>query len=76
MISNILIAPSLTALFITGLLLLFIFIFIIVNFKSLIKLPKIEIISFLCILSVAIGSHGLLHLGVEKQYNFNPYIWI
>ncbi len=76
MLRNILVAPSLTALFITGLLLFIIFTCIIMNVKSFMKLPKIEIISFLCVLSIAIGSHGLLHLGVEKQYHFNPYTWI
>jgi hypothetical protein len=33
-------------------------------------------IAILCMLSIAIGSHGLIHLGVEKQYGFNPYKWI
>jgi len=23
----------------------------------------------------AIGIHGLIHLGVKGQYNFNPYNW-
>jgi hypothetical protein len=76
MLSNILVSPSLTALFITGILLLFIFIFIIANFRSLMKLPKVDLISVLCVFTIAIGSHGLLHLGVEKQYHFNPYTWI
>jgi len=25
--------------------------------------------------TIAIGIHGLIHLGVEGQYNFNPYNW-
>jgi hypothetical protein len=34
--------------------------------------PKIMLLSTLVI---AIGIHGLIHLGVEKEYNFNPYNW-
>ncbi len=26
-------------------------------------------------ITIAIGIHGLIHLGVEDQYNFNPYNW-
>jgi hypothetical protein len=35
-----------------------------------------EKIIILCMLSIAIGSHGLIHLGVEREYGFNPYKWI
>jgi len=27
-------------------------------------------------LVIAIGVHGLIHLGVEQYYGFNPYKWI
>ena len=33
-------------------------------------------IMLLSTLTIAIGIHGLIHLGVEGQYNFNPYNWI
>ena len=49
MLSNILIAPSLNSLFITGIL--------------------------LSTITIAIGIHGLIHLGTEIHYNFNPYNW-
>ena len=34
-----------------------------------------EKIGILCMLTIAISSHGLIHLGVEKNYDFNPYKW-
>ena len=76
MLSDYLIAPSLNSLFVTGLILLFILVIIIKNFKEISKFTTYQKLSLLCILTIAIGSHGLIHLGVEKQYNFNPYNWI
>ena len=73
MISNYLIAPSLTALFISGLLILGMTIFIITHFKKIVNLPKDELLVIVSLLTSVISSHGLLHLGVEQQYNFNPY---
>ena len=76
MLSDYLIAPSLNSLFVTGLILLFILVIIIKNFKEISKFTTYQKLSLLCILTIAIGSHGLIHLGVEKQYNFNTYKWI
>ena len=70
-----LIAPSLNSLFFTGILLLFIFIIFINNFKRINKLNYYQKIMLLSTITIAIGIHGLIHLGVEAQYNFNPYRW-
>ena len=76
MLSDYLIAPSLNSLFFSGLILLFILIIIVKNFKEIKNFTTYQKLSLLCILTIAIGSHGLVHLGVEKQYGFNPYKWI
>ena len=76
MLSTYLIAPSLNSLFITGLLILLIIIVIVRNSKELISMRPLQKLLLLSILSIAIGVHGLIHLGVEKTYNFNPYKWI
>jgi hypothetical protein len=75
MISNILMAPSITSLFITGILLLVILILVITNFNQLLKYRMYEKLTILSLIVVAIGIHGLIHLGVESQYGFNPYNW-
>jgi len=75
MLSDYLIAPSLNSLLVTGILILLILVTVIQNFRELLKLPVYQKLSLLCIITVAFGSHGLMHLGVEKQYNFNPYRW-
>jgi len=75
MLSDILIAPSVMSLAITGLLLLCVFIIVIKNFTELKSLNLFRKILLLCLFAIAIGSHGLIHLGVEKEYNLNPYKW-
>jgi hypothetical protein len=54
---------------------MFVIILMIINYKQIAKIPPIELASFLCVLSIAIGSHGLLHLGLEVAYGYNPLKW-
>ena len=75
MLSDYLIAPSLNSLLVTGILIFLIIITIISNFRELLKLPIYQKLLILCVMTTAFSSHGLMHLGVEKQYNFNPYKW-
>jgi hypothetical protein len=75
MLANFLIAPSLNSLFITGLLLLCVLIVFIKNYKRIYMLNYYQQIMLLSTITIAIGIHGLIHLGVEGQYNFNPYNW-
>jgi hypothetical protein len=75
MLSNTLVAPSVNSLFVTGFLLLAIMITVFKNYKRIINLNYYQKIMLLSTLAIAIGIHGLIHLGVEKEYNFNPYNW-
>ena len=75
MLSNTLVAPSVNALFVTGFLLLAIFITVFNNYKRIINLNYYQKIILLSTLTIAIGIHGLIHLGVEHEYNLNPYNW-
>jgi hypothetical protein len=76
MLSNILVAPSVNSLFVTGFLLLAIFITVFNNYKRIMNLNYYQKIMLLSTLAIAIGIHGLIHLGVEREYNLNPYNWI
>ena len=75
MLSDYLIAPSLNSLVFTGIIILAIFIIFIKNFKFFFKLPYYNKLMLLCSISIAIGIHGIIHLGVEANYDFNPYKW-
>ena len=75
MLVEYLIAPSLNSLFLTGIIILIIFFIFIKNFNKILKLPYYNKLSLLSMLTVAVGMHGLIHLGVETNYGFNPYKW-
>ena len=75
MLADYFVAPSLSALFLTGVILLTVIILIVKNYKSIISLNYYKKILLLTGLSVTIATHGLIHLGVEQRYNFNPYRW-
>ena len=70
-----LLAPSFNSLFITGLLVLTILIIVISNFKQFVRLDYYRKITMLSLIAITVGVHGLIHLGVEVNYGFNPYNW-
>lgn len=74
-LKNVTLAPSFIALTVTGFILVFMLIVLARNFKEISKASAIELASFMCVLSIAIGSHGMLHLGLEYVYGFNPLRW-
>jgi hypothetical protein len=67
------IAPSFNSLFLTGILILSIFIIFFINFNKIMTLGFYQKITLLSIITIAIGVHGLIHLGLEVNYGFNPY---
>lgn len=76
MLQQILVAPSLNSLFITGFLLLYIFYLLVTQFKQFVNLDFYKKVSLLALLVGAVGVHRLIHIGVEDSYDFNPYKWI
>lgn len=75
MLHETLIAPSFNSLFITGFFVLCIFFTFLYNYKSFGRLDPYHKLSILCLITIAVGVHGLIHLGLEINYGFNPYKW-
>lgn len=75
MLSNLLMAPSMNGLILTGFLFLIIVIIFAKNYSKFLKLNYYQQITLLSLLSLAIGIHSILHLGGEVFYGFNPYKW-
>jgi hypothetical protein len=69
---NLLNIPSFFALVITGLLLLTILIIFIQNINTIKQEKPSFMVALISLITIAIGVHGLLHLGVEYVYNYNP----
>jgi len=64
--------PSFYAHIINGLLLLFAIIILCTNYSKISKVEPYKIIILILLFSISIGIHGLSHLGLEKEYNYNP----
>lgn len=70
------VTPSLMSLFFTGIIIMILVLFCVNNYKSILRLPFYERIGIVTLISILIGVHGLIHLGLEVHYGFNPYKWI
>ncbi len=66
--------PSFYSLFITGILFLWIIIIVFKSYKTLFKLTPEKGIHLIACIGLLIGVHGLIHLGLEYVYNYNPLI--
>jgi hypothetical protein len=71
---NIYFAPSFYAHIINGLLLLIAFILLFKNYSKIVNLEPYKKIILTLFFSISIGIHGLSHLGLETNYNYNPLI--
>lgn len=65
-------APSVYAHIMNGILLLISVILIYRNYSSISRLAGYEKVKLVLLFSLAIGLHGLSHLGLEYIYKFNP----
>lgn len=64
--------PSVLAHMLNGFLLMLAFVTIFLYFSKLQTLDVYHIVILFLLSSVAIGVHGLSHLGLERSYNYNP----
>ena len=64
--------PSFYAHVINGILLLVAFILLCQIYSSIKNMDKYKLIILVLLFSIATGVHGLSHLGLEKNYGYNP----
>jgi hypothetical protein len=69
---NLYLVPSYYAHIINGLLLLFAFYVAYKNYSKIINLEPYSKIILLLLFSMSVGIHGLSHLGLERNYQYNP----
>jgi Na+/H+-dicarboxylate symporter len=65
--------PSFYAHVLNGIFLFVALILIYLYWTKLIHLNVYQIIMIFLILSIAVGVHGLSHLGLEAVYGYNPF---
>ena len=64
--------PSFYAHIINGLLLLLALIILCKNYAKISSVEPYKLVVFILIFSLAVGVHGISHLGLEKIYHYNP----
>ena len=64
--------PSFYAHIFNGLLLLVAFIMLYKNYSKLTNLEPFKLIVLTLLFSLGVGVHGISHLGMEQNYNYNP----
>lgn len=65
--------PSIMAHTLNGGLLMVAVVLVALNFTFIRRLPALQLITLVLILSIAVGVHGLSHVGVESAYGYNPF---
>ena len=70
------IAPSMMAHALNGLLMFAAVVVAYMNFCVLWRVDPYKKVLILLVFSIAIGIHGISHLGLEKGYGFNPLDFI
>ncbi len=66
--------PSFYAHVINGIVLLLGFIILYKHYSKITNIKPYDLFVLILIISISIGIHGLLHLGLEKVYDYNPII--
>lgn len=65
--------PSVMAHTLNGGLLLVGLALIVLNFNALSRLPPLQLVTLILVMSIAVGVHALSHVGVESTYGYNPW---
>lgn len=64
--------PSVLSHMLNGGLLMVALILAVINYRVVSRLPALQMITLVLILSIAVGVHGLSHAGLESAYGYNP----
>lgn len=63
--------PSVMAHTMNGGLLLIALALVVLNHRTLRNLPPAQLVMLVLVLSIAVGVHGLSHIGLESAYGYN-----
>ena len=65
--------PSIAAHTLNGGLLIVALVLVAMNFTTLTRLPLLQLLMLVLVLSIAVGIHAISHVGVEHTYGYNPW---
>jgi phosphate/sulfate permease len=64
--------PSVMAHTLNGGLMILALVLAAMNYRVISRLPVLQMITLVLILSIAVGVHGISHAGLESAYGYNP----
>jgi hypothetical protein len=64
--------PSVMTHMLNGGLLLVAAVLAVINYRVIVRLPVLQMITLVLVLSIAVGVHGLSHARLESAYGYNP----
>jgi len=64
--------PSFWGHVLNGVLLMIAILFMYSNYTEITNSSSFQMTILILLFSIAFGLHGLLHLGMEKEYDYNP----
>lgn len=70
---KLLMIPSVASHTLSGGFLLLALVLVALNFKTVTHLPLLQLLLLVLVASIAVGIHGLSHIGVEREYGYNPW---
>ena len=73
---NVYLAPSFYAHAVNGILVFFAIFYLYCNYNTIKNIDNYKKMAIILLFSIAIGIHGLSHLGLEYVYNFNPILFL
>lgn len=71
-LNDVRVAPSFYAHILNAVFLLIAAVLLYKNFPVIKRLDPFKLITLILLISVAVGVHGITHLGLESVYDFNP----
>lgn len=70
--SSNMIYPSIAAHILGGILLCIAFVVLLINYRTVRALNMYQTLVLILFFATVVGIHGLSHLGLERNYNYNP----
>ena len=71
---NVFLIPSIYAHIINSVLIIFVIIILYKNYSKISRLEPYKLLILILLFTLVISVHGLSHLGLEKNYGFNPFV--
>jgi hypothetical protein len=68
--------PSLYAHIMSGIFVMASIVYLVLNYSKITSKDPYQMVALMLLFSIALGVHGLSHLGLERVYGYDPYFMV